>query len=231
MRFDEYFARLSADDFVDKLLVKRIGVTEVVVGYDFAFGRKGLGDIDLLKAQGPETTDSAVSEVGPVMVDGLPVSSTRVRQAVQGLQPGGGPPPFGPQLSDRRPGDNRPGQRGARLLGFPTANLRVEDELLPGNGVFAVLVERKDGNLHQGVTNIGQNPTFRRTAASTWRPIFWILQGRSLRSGDNPSFHQAPAPGKTLHLARGTGRPDQAGRCPRPARSWPRCKINHRKNK
>lgn len=158
VRFDEYFARLSADDFVDKLLVRRIGVTEVVVGYDFAFGRKGLGDIDLLRAKG-QSHGFSVCEVGPVMVDGLPVSSTRVRQAVRASNL---------EAARRLLGRNYQiagkvitGQgRGARLLGFPTANLRVEDELLPGNGVFAVLVERKDGKLHQGVTNIGLNPTF-----------------------------------------------------------------------
>ena len=157
-RFDEYFARLSADDFVDKLLVKRIGATKVVVGYDFAFGRKGLGDIDLLRSKG-QSHGFSVCEVGPVMVEGLPVSSTRVRQAVRA-----GNLETARRLLGRNyqiAGKVITGQgRGARLLGFPTANLRVQDELLPGNGVYAVLVEFEGKKMHQGVTNIGLNPTF-----------------------------------------------------------------------
>jgi riboflavin kinase/FMN adenylyltransferase len=158
VRFDEDFAKLSADDFVDKLLVARLGAALVVVGYDFAFGRKGLGDVDFLRAKG-RTHGFAVCEVGPVMVDGLPVSSTRVRQAVRGGDLKAAHRLLGRhyQISGRVVAGHG---RGARLLGFPTANLRVLDELLPGNGVYAVLVENEKGELTQGVTNIGQNPTF-----------------------------------------------------------------------
>jgi riboflavin kinase/FMN adenylyltransferase len=157
-RFDEDFAKLSADDFVDKLLVARIKAARVVVGYDFAFGRKGLGDVDFLRSKG-RTHGFSVCEVGPVMVDGLPVSSTRVRQAVRSSDLEAARRLLGRhyQIAGRVVAGHG---RGARLLGFPTANLRVMDELLPGNGVFAVLVENEKGEMAQGVTNIGQNPTF-----------------------------------------------------------------------
>ncbi len=157
-RFDENFARLSADDFVDKLLVGRLGAAEVVVGYDFAFGHKGLGDMDLLR-QKSRRHGFAVHEVGPVMLDGLPVSSTRVRQVVRACDMATARRLLGRHYQVRGRVVTGFG-RGGRLLGFPTANLRAEDELLPGAGVYAVLVELEPGSFLPGVTNIGSNPTF-----------------------------------------------------------------------
>lgn len=158
VRFDEHFAALSADDFVDKLLVGRLGVKGVVVGYDFAFGRRGLGDVELLKSKG-EGFGFAVEVVPPVMVDGLAVSSTRVRQVVRACDMATARRLLGRHY--RIAGRVTSGHgRGGRLLGFPTANLRVEDELLPGAGVYAVLVELEDGRLLMGANNIGQAPTF-----------------------------------------------------------------------
>lgn len=158
LRFDQDLAKLSADDFVDKLLVGRLGVTEVVVGYDFVFGNKGLGDLELLKSKG-KLLGFKVHEVGPVVVDGRPVSSTRVRQEVRNCHMAEARRLLGRHY--RVFGRVVAGHgRGGRLLGFPTANLRVTDELLPGPGVYAVLVELDDGRLIKGVNNIGSNPTF-----------------------------------------------------------------------
>jgi len=158
LRFDQHFARLSADDFVDKLLVSRLGAAEVVVGYDFAFGHKGLGDLELLAAKG-EKHGFAVHVVGPVMVDGRPVSSTRVRQEVAAGDMEAARRLLGRhyQVAGRVVAGHG---RGGRMLGFPTANLKVTDELLPGPGVYAVLVELADGRLIKGANNIGDNPTF-----------------------------------------------------------------------
>jgi riboflavin kinase/FMN adenylyltransferase len=158
VRFDEYFADLSADAFVDKLLVRRLNAAGVVVGYDFCFGKKGLGDVDLLKSKA-ESQGFVLKKVGPVLVDGRPVSSTRVRQVVHQCDM-----PSARRLLGRHyriAGEVMTGHgRGGRLLGFPTANLRVVDELLPGPGVYAVLVELSDGRLIMGANNIGNNPTF-----------------------------------------------------------------------
>jgi riboflavin kinase/FMN adenylyltransferase len=158
VRFDPHFAALSADDFVDKLLVGRIQAAEIVVGYDFAFGNKGLGDLELLKLKG-EGHGIKVHVVGPVLKGGQPVSSTRVRQTVKAKDLalarqllGRYYRIFGRVISGHG--------RGGRLLGFPTANLKVSDELLPGQGVYAVWVQVADGSKVMGVTNIGQNPTF-----------------------------------------------------------------------
>lgn len=158
VRFDQDFARLSADDFVDKLLWGRLRVAEVVVGYDFAFGRKGLGDADLLAAKGRHL-GFEVHMVGPVLVDGRPVSSTRVRQTVSDCDLAGARRLLGRHYQVAGTVIQGRG-RGASLLGFPTANLKATDELLPGGGVYAVLVEFLDGQLLPGVTNLGSNPTF-----------------------------------------------------------------------
>jgi len=158
LRFDQNFARLSADDFADKLLLGRLGAAEVVVGYDFAFGHKGLGDLDLLASKG-EARGVPVHVVGPVMVGGRPVSSTRVRQEVAAGNMAAARELLGRhyQVKGQVVGGHG---RGGRLLGFPTANLKVADELLPGPGVYAVLVELEGGRLLKGANNIGDNPTF-----------------------------------------------------------------------
>ena len=158
VRFDPHFAKLSADDFVDKLLVGRIHVAEVVVGYDFAFGNKGLGDLELLKQKGA-AANILVHILGPVLVGGRPISSTRVRQTVKDRDLDGAKELLSRYY--RIAGKVVAGHgRGGRLLGFPTANIKVADELLPGDGVYAVWVELENGGLVKGVTNIGQNPTF-----------------------------------------------------------------------
>lgn len=158
VRFDENFASLSADAFVDKLLAGRLHAAGVVVGYDFSFGKKGQGDAALLKSKA-ETHGYAFRELGQVIVDGRPVSSTRVRQVVHACDLAAARRLLGRHY--RIAGRVMSGHgRGGRLLGFPTANLRVVDELLPGPGVYAVLVELEEGRLIMGANNIGNNPTF-----------------------------------------------------------------------
>lgn len=155
--FSEKFAAITAEDFVMDILVKAIGVREIVVGYDYRFGHKQKGNIDLLKAMGA-TYDFKVHKVGPIQIDDLLVSSTSVRRFVQ----------EGDLLKTKiLLGRNyqisgtvvKGKNRGGKLLGFPTANLEVFDELIPAGGVYAVTVF-VDDRTYEGVTNIGYNPTF-----------------------------------------------------------------------
>lgn len=158
VRFDEDFARITADAFVEKILIGRLRMAEVVIGHDFTFGRKGLGDADLLRAKAGDL-GFEVHEVGPVLVEGRAVSSTRVRQVVKDCDMASARHLLGRHYQVA--GQVVAGRgRGGRLLGFPTANLKVVDELVPGPGVYAVLVERSDGHKVMGVNNIGSNPTF-----------------------------------------------------------------------
>jgi len=155
--FTKEFASISASEFVQDILVDRIGVKEVVVGYDYTFGQGRKGDIRLLQEMG-EALGFMVHVVEPVHVGNKLVSSTSIRKLVQD-----GNLPEAKQLLGR---DYqilgtvvRGKDRGGRLLGFPTANLELIDELVPKVGVYAVKIVVGDQSFN-GVTNIGYNPTF-----------------------------------------------------------------------
>jgi len=158
------FAQVEPEDFVRDLLVQRIGVKEIVIGYDYRFGRKGRGNRDLLIAMGRELGFS-VHTLGPEPEpDGGIISSTRIRELVMA-----GDVEKAPSLLGRKyriAGRVIHGRdRGGRLLGFPTANLRLVDELIPKIGVYAVRVVF-DHQTYDGVANIGRNPTFGDVALS-----------------------------------------------------------------
>ncbi len=152
------FAAMTAEQFVDDILIQHIGVKELVVGYDYAFGKGRTGDINFLKRQGEEK-GFPVSVVGAFYLDNILVSSTRIRQLVsEGL------------MDEARKLLGRPyqirgevqvgKQRGGKEVGYPTANLRVDPEdLVPRHGVYVTQVIA-EGKCYGGVLNIGHNPTF-----------------------------------------------------------------------
>jgi riboflavin kinase/FMN adenylyltransferase len=159
--FTPEFSSVSAEDFVKHILVGKIGIRELVVGYDYAFGRNREGNIPLLRDLGSRL-GFLVHLVEPIHIDHTLVSSTSIRRLVlEGKLPeaksllGRDYQVEGTVVSGHR--------RGGRLLGFPTANLKPEDELLPKTGVYAVTVII-DGKTYQGVTNVGYNPTFHDTS-------------------------------------------------------------------
>lgn len=161
--FSRQFAAVTAQDFVQDILLHKIGIKEIVVGYDYTFGYKRHGDVSLLKAMGKEL-GFKVHVVGPIHVDEALVSSTSIRNLVHEGK-----------LADAKKFLGRDYQicgtvvkgqnRGGRLLGCPTANLNLIDELIPRGGVYAVTVIM-DGKHYKGVTNIGFNPTFGINALS-----------------------------------------------------------------
>ena len=136
---------------------------ELVVGYDYAFGHEREGNIELLKEMGIEF-GFAVHEVKPIQVEDRLVSSTSIRKLVQEGNLGEAKALLGRdyQVSGTVVGGKN---RGGRLLGFPTANLELIDELTPKVGVYAVTVVI-NGKTYEGVTNIGYNPTFGNGAFS-----------------------------------------------------------------
>jgi riboflavin kinase/FMN adenylyltransferase len=157
LRFTREFAAIGARDFVKDLLVDRIGVKELVVGYDYTFGHNREGNISLLREMGDQL-GFVVHLVGPVHVNHTLVSSTSIRNLVQEGKLDEAKVLIGRdyQLQGKVvKGHNR----GGRLLGFPTANLQIKDELLPRVGVYAVTVVI-DGKMYNGVTSVGYNPTF-----------------------------------------------------------------------
>ena len=154
--FTPDFAGVPAEDFVEKILVRRFGLAELVVGHDYTFGRGAGGDIGLLKMMGGEHGFS-VHEVGPVTRGGGVVSSTRIRRLIESGEIAAANELLGRQY--QIVGRVIKGHRRGRDLGFPTANLRPKNELIPAMGVYACWVETDHGRF-MGVTNIGTNPTF-----------------------------------------------------------------------
>jgi len=150
------FATLSAEAFVERFLVERLGAARVVVGHSVSFGHERRGDAALLTSLG-ERFGFAVEVVGPICVDGHDVSSSAVRRAIAAGDVTlasallGRPHRLGGRVERGR-------QRGA-AIGFPTANVRVRAGMWPHDGVYAVRVRRGDRWI-DGVANIGTNPTF-----------------------------------------------------------------------
>jgi len=155
--FDREFAAIPARDFVNSILVKKIGIKEIVVGYDYTFGHNREGDINLLREIGNDF-GFVVHLVGPIEIDHTLVSSTSIRRLVQEGRLEEARVLLGRDFEVQ--GTVVKGQnRGGRLLGFPTANLNPHGELLPKRGVYAVKL-LIDDVFYKGVTNVGYNPTF-----------------------------------------------------------------------
>jgi riboflavin kinase / FMN adenylyltransferase len=158
--FTPEFASISARSFVEELLIRRVGMKVLVVGNDYTFGRNREGNIGLLKQWAPEL-DFEVIVVGWIQAangDNQRISSTRVRELVMEGRMEDAKKLLGRHYQIRgivATGRNR----GGRLLGFPTANLNLQDELSPKEGIYAVTVEH-GAELYQGVANIGYSPTF-----------------------------------------------------------------------
>ena len=158
LEFTPELASLEAEDFVEEILVRGLGVKELIVGYDYRFGRKRRGDTELLKILG-QRFGFEVVVIPPQKVNGLIVSSTLIRELITE-----GEVELAAKLLGRYYrlcGEVIPGHgRGRRLLGFPTANLKLSKEkLLPRTGVYAVYVHLHEKKL-PAVMNLGFNPTF-----------------------------------------------------------------------
>lgn len=156
--FDHDFAATSADDFVDDILVARIGVKELVVGYDYAFGRGRTGNIEFLQTKGKER-GFPVTVVQAHYERDMLVSSTKIRELVSAGRMRDVRHLLGRYYQIR--GEVQRGkQRGGPVVGFPTANLQIsEEDLCPKRGVYVTQVVY-DGRCYGGVSNIGYNPTF-----------------------------------------------------------------------
>ena len=160
--FDLDFAALSAVDFVERVLVGAIGMEQLVIGYDYAFGRGREGDVTLLRQLG-ERHGFSVEVLEPISNGATVYSSTAVRKMVSEGDVKGVVSVLGRHYCVA--GTVVPGHRRGRGLGFPTANLDTEMELLPAAGVYAVKV-RIDQALYDGACNIGTNPTFQNDRVS-----------------------------------------------------------------
>ncbi|MGD9308273.1 MAG: bifunctional riboflavin kinase/FAD synthetase [Desulfosarcina sp.] len=154
------FAALSARNFVEEILVKRIGMKAVIVGQDYTFGHQREGNVELLKQYANELDFEVIVAdwIQSSTVDNHRISSTAIRDLVINGQMEKASKMLGRNYQIR--GTVAHGRdRGGKLLGIPTANINLQDELCPKVGVYAVIV-RYDGQRYPGVANIGYSPTF-----------------------------------------------------------------------
>ena len=154
--FTTDFAKMSPEIFVTDILLEKLKIKALIVGYDYAFGKGRRGDTDFLQACG-EKYGFHVEVLQPVGDDGLPYSSTRIRQMVAAGDVSDVVRLLGRQYNLE--GVVVHGDQRGRTLGFPTANLETEKEQLPAPGVYAVKV-RHNLQEYGGVVNIGRRPTF-----------------------------------------------------------------------
>ncbi|MDK9709220.1 MAG: bifunctional riboflavin kinase/FAD synthetase [Desulforhopalus sp.] len=156
--FTREFAKTTADEFVAELLVRQLGVQELVVGYDYAFGKGRSGNIEFLQKQG-KRYGFPVTVVDAYYLDGELVSSTRIRELVREGDMAAARKLLGRNYQIR--GTVQVGkQRGGKVIGFPTANLKFnEEDLVPKHGVYVTQVICR-GRGYGGILNIGYNPTF-----------------------------------------------------------------------
>lgn len=157
VRFTAQFARLSYAAFVENYLVRRLQVKAMVVGYDHHFGRNREGGIQQLRSLGSQF-GFQVEQLGPFTIDGEVVSSSRIRELLTRGEVGKVAKFLGRPYRIR--GKVIKGQGLGQQLGFPTANIHVEnpDKIIPVRGVYAVDV-RVGGGIYKGMMNIGHRPT------------------------------------------------------------------------
>jgi riboflavin kinase / FMN adenylyltransferase len=179
--FTKEFSQIAPDDFISKILVKKLNIKEVIVGANYSFGKSKKGNIDLLRKRGKEFGFHATA-VQDVMLHGNIVSSSSIRSlllkgAVQDVITylGRAYSILGTVIKGKG--------RGKSILNIPTANITSPVEIAPKEGVYAVRVGYK-GSIYDGVANIGKNPTFGNTNVSYEVHLFGFsgdLIGESLR--------------------------------------------------
>ena len=155
--FDQALAGLSAEAFVTARLVGNLGVTGVVTGEDFTFGKSRGGNVGVLAALG-QAQGFGCETVGAVMTGDEVVSSSRIRELLQDGDP------VGAARLLTRPfaiaGVVQHGDKIGRTIGYPTANIDMGSYLRPAYGIYAVRGRLSDGRVLDGAANIGIRPTF-----------------------------------------------------------------------
>jgi riboflavin kinase/FMN adenylyltransferase len=181
LAFDGALAAFTPERFVEEILHARIGLAHLVVGYDHGFGRDRSGNAGTLRALGARL-GFGVDVVEPVQHGGEPVSSSRIRRALEGGDLGGASAMLGRSYGLR--GTVRRGDGRGRALGFATANLAVPDEkLLPAQGIYAIEATLPDGEDRHGLLHLGPRPTYPGAAPTVEAHLFDFdgdLYGRSL---------------------------------------------------
>ncbi len=155
--FSLEFSRMSATEYVRDVLVNQLKIKKLIIGYDHHFGRNREGSVENLKELAP-IYHFDFEEIPVQVLDDVNISSTKIRRAIEQGDV---------KTAQKFLGYFYPlngvvvdGNKKGRTIGFPTANLKIEDEtkLLPGNGVYAVRVKHNE-KVYNGMLNVGFKPT------------------------------------------------------------------------
>jgi len=168
--FTKEFSQISSQEFIDSILVKKIGTKKLVIGYDHRFGKNREGSFEQLKINGPQYGFD-VEEIPRQEIDDVGVSSTKIRKAL-----------LEGDIDTATHFLGRPyaisgrvikGDKLGRVLGFPTANIDIDSrhKLVPNEGIYAVLVQY-ESSLFGGMLYIGNRPTIGGTRRSIEVNIF-----------------------------------------------------------
>lgn len=156
IEFDKNLMKLSPDEFIKKILIKKLNAKSICVGFDYRFGFKASGNVDVLKELG-DRYGFKVIVIDPIYKDNV-VSSTRIRNLIREGKIEEANEMLGRNYSiiGKVVGGNKMGNK----LGFPTANLELEDNfIIPKIGIYETNIIL-DGKLYIGATSVGTNPTF-----------------------------------------------------------------------
>lgn len=155
LKFDENIAGINPELFVSEYLLKKMRARFIVVGYDYKFGRNRSGSYEFLKAMEPKYGFTAL-RVPKVEVEGVTASSTNIRNCLLRGEPEAAAALLGRNYS--MCGEVVRGDGLGTKMGFPTANMNVENELIPMNGIYAGIVHIDD-KAYKCAVYIGERPT------------------------------------------------------------------------
>ena len=171
IEFSLAFAEISPPEFVRDILVKKVNVKKIIVGYNYHFGKGKSGDVEVLKHH-CKRFNIEVEVMEALTFDHTIVSSSKIRELITDGEV---------ERASKLLGRNYPvigkvveGSKRGHALGFPTVNLEISDELYPKTGVYAVEVEWNH-QLFNGLANVGFNPTFSSHEANAFSLEVHIL--------------------------------------------------------
>lgn len=155
--FTKEFSNISSLDFIQKILVERIGTRKLVIGYDHKFGKNREGSFEQLQLNGPKFGFD-VEEIPRQELEQIGISSTKIRQSLECGDIDTADHLLGRHYSIT--GRVVAGKKLGRILGFPTANLDLDThyKLVPAQGIYAVLVKH-ESRIYKGMLYIGLRPT------------------------------------------------------------------------
>jgi len=154
--FNEAFSKITAENFISNTLVNILNLKKIFVGPDFVFGKNRKGNSQLLKKMGNEL-GFETTMVKPITNGNNTISSTAIRKLILEGQIAKASKYLGRNFCLE--GTVTEGEKRGRILGFPTANLKTDWDLLPKPGVYITLCNFDD-SVHKSITNIGFRPTF-----------------------------------------------------------------------